>query len=271
MFGTSTFIASSKFCRCTRLRNSVTCVVVLPASSTITISSSEPPRPFSLYGAGALPAFISSITNSAEFFSGTPNGAAAGPDRNVTMPIFTGSCASAAGASAVAASASTICLMRPTMSLSSVMVFSAAGRPRPARRGCARSRRLTGSRAVRGEHVDGTRARLQHAYVPFMELRVRAPVLDGAHARHLVCDAQQRLQRVAITGGDGILECDERQIARLRDALEMLHRHLGALAEVIDVRREHEQRRRAAVGSHARDARGFETAVRVHAVHDGQR
>ena len=46
---------------------------------------------------GPRPSFSCSTTNSAAFFAGTPNGDAAGPDRNVTTPILT-LCAAAGAA-----------------------------------------------------------------------------------------------------------------------------------------------------------------------------
>jgi len=48
-----------------------------------------PPMPLVAYGAGNLLAFAASTITSAAFLAGTPNVAAAAPDRNVTTPIFT--------------------------------------------------------------------------------------------------------------------------------------------------------------------------------------
>ena len=56
-----------------------------------------PPIPTLLKGAGALPALSASMTISAALRPGMPNGDAAGPVRNVTIPSFTGAAAGAAG------------------------------------------------------------------------------------------------------------------------------------------------------------------------------
>ena len=82
--------SASTWSRCTRLRNSVTTCAVEPASSTYFGSILVPPRPTVLYGAGALPALSASMTISAPLRLGTPNGLAAGPLRNVTMPSLIG-------------------------------------------------------------------------------------------------------------------------------------------------------------------------------------
>src|SRR5450759_527898 len=69
-------------------------------------------------GAGALPAFSSSVTSSAAFRAGTPNGEAAGPERKVITPIFTaaGSCAKTEiGATANAATTAVASFLRPRM------------------------------------------------------------------------------------------------------------------------------------------------------------
>src|SRR5688572_28346616 len=107
-----------------------------------TVSIVAPPKPLLLYGAGPRPAFNCSTTNSAAFFAGTPNGAAAGPERNVTTPILTFCAIAGDPAKAAAAAAATtphltnLLLMQPS---SSVMVSLRAAPPPPARRGCARS------------------------------------------------------------------------------------------------------------------------------------
>jgi hypothetical protein len=124
--------------------------------------------------------------------------------------------------------------------------------------------------AVRAEHVDRGRARLQHADVPLVQLRVRAPVLDRAHRGHRVDDLEQRLQRIALAAGERILEDDQRQVARVGDALEVIDRHLRALAEAEHARGENEQRRSTPGLRHARDAGTFEGAFRVDAVDDRQ-
>src|SRR5712692_1504573 len=56
------------------------------------------------------------MTKSAAFFAGTPKGAAAGPDRNATTPIFTGACAVASkGASAPEISPTIASFLSPCM------------------------------------------------------------------------------------------------------------------------------------------------------------
>ena len=64
----------------------------------------SPPKPLTLYGAGALALLNASASISAVFRAGTPKGAAPGPDKKETMPIFTsaGAAAGAAGACALA-------------------------------------------------------------------------------------------------------------------------------------------------------------------------
>ena len=54
-----------------------------------------PPKPFLLYGAGTFPSFNNLINNLPPFHAGTPNGSAAGPDKNVTTPSLKPLCPSA--------------------------------------------------------------------------------------------------------------------------------------------------------------------------------
>ena len=124
--------------------------------------------------------------------------------------------------------------------------------------------------AVRGEHVDRPRQALQRAHVPFVMRHVADPVLDGADGRHLLAQLQQRILGIALPGGERILEHDQRQVGGVGDALEMGDRHLRRLAEREGRRREHQQRRRAALGRHARNARRLEAAVGPDAVDDRQ-
>ena len=60
------------------------------------------------------------------------------------------------------------------------------------------------------------------------------------------------------------------RLARVGDAPEMLDRHGRRLAERERRRREHQERRSAALLRHAGDARGFEAAVGPDAVDDRQ-
>ena len=121
-----------------------------------------------------------------------------------------------------------------------------------------------------GEHVHRPRQVLQRADVPFVMRHVADPVLDGADRGHLLAQLQQRFLRIALAGGERILEGDQRQVGGIGDALEMRERHLPRLAERERRRREHQQRRGAAVRRHAREPRGFEAAVGPDAVDDRQ-
>src|SRR5205085_7599457 len=103
-------------------------------------------------------------------------------------------------------------------------------------------------------------ARLQQPDVALMELRVRAPVLDGANGGNLLQDLEKRGRRVALPSRERILKQDERQVRRIGDALEVRERHLRALAEGVDRGREDEQRRGAALRGHLRETSGLEAA-----------
>ena len=92
---------------CTRLRYSATCLVLPPLSSMKSAVTVAPAKPLESYGAGSLPALIASTTISAPFRAGTPNGPAAGPDRNAGTAIVTLSFAVAGAATAIAAATDT--------------------------------------------------------------------------------------------------------------------------------------------------------------------
>ena len=80
----------------------------------------------------------------------------------------------------------------------------------------------------------------------------------------------ERIARIALPGRERILEGDDRQAARVGDALEVLDRHGRRLAKRERRRREHQQRRSAAGLRHAGDARRFQAAVGPDAVDDRQ-
>ena len=103
-----------------------------------------------------------------------------------------------------------------------------------------------------------------------MQLRIGAPVLDRAHARHRIHDPDERSERVALSARERILEQDQRQVGNIGDALEIIDCHLRALAEGVDPGGEHEQGGRAARVRHFREAHRFERAFAVDAVDDGQ-
>src|SRR6516164_6884746 len=103
-----------------------------------------------------------------------------------------------------------------------------------------------------------------------MLLDVARPILDGADGRDRLDHRQQRVARIALAGGERILEHDERQARGICNAFEVLYRHGWALAQRERRRRKDEQRRRAALIGHAGDAGGFEAAVRPYAVDDRQ-
>src|SRR5215468_8264258 len=103
----------STFWRCTRSRYSLTCRVGPPASSINTRAMGAPPSPGVAYGAGSFPPLIASASNSAPLRAGTPNGPAAGPERKVTSPIFTGLASTLAEVCAPAARAITPAAMPP--------------------------------------------------------------------------------------------------------------------------------------------------------------
>ena len=139
-----------------------------------------------------------------------------------------------------------------------IMDDAAAAREKPV---AAEHQRRQQPRRMRRQHGHRPRQRLQVAHMPFVLRNVVGPVLDGADRRHLVAHPQQRLLRIALAGRERILENDQRQIGRIRDALEMRDRHLGILAHRERRRRKHQQRGSAAGRRHLGDARGFEAAV----------
>src|SRR5215467_6096170 len=121
-----------------------------------------------------------------------------------------------------------------------------------------------------GEHIHRPRQALQRANVHLVLRNAAAPVLDGADRGHRLAYLQQRFARIALAGCERILEHDDRQVARVRDALEMRERHLGRLLQGERRRREHQQGGCAALRRHAGDARRFETPIGPHAVDDRQ-
>src|SRR5262252_4132581 len=149
----------STLLRCTRLRYSVTTEVVGPASSICTISIFEPPNPTLPYGAGPLPAFSSSTMKSAEFFAGTPNGEAAGPERNITKPTLTG-CWASTPPDAAASTPATASFFRPCMGFSSWFACPAAPLVLRWRRRILRSQFAAGARG-RSSRTRPREARLE--------------------------------------------------------------------------------------------------------------
>ncbi len=120
---------------------------------------------------------------------------------------------------------------------------------------------------MRRQHGDRALAALQRADLPLVQRHRVAPILDRTDRRYLVGEAQQRRQGIALAGGERILKDDDRQIAGLRDRLEMGQRHLFALAEGEGAGREDQQRRGAALARHGGDARRLGAAIGIDAVH----
>src|SRR6266436_7452790 len=124
--------------------------------------------------------------------------------------------------------------------------------------------------AVGAEHAHRAGQALQGANVHLMLRHVARPILDGADAHHLVGHLEERVHRVALARGERILEHDERQVGRVRDAFEMSKCHLRRLSQREGPRREDQQRRGAAVRRHAGDPGRLDAAIRPHPVDQRQ-